>query len=361
MINFNVLNQAFNQFTTRELPFLFKLREQMMEQKPYCGLKILHNTPIALITVCKIETLLLGGADVIVTNTKGHPADPEAINILKKANVKFNLSPEFNETYDIYLDCCADLINAPKPRLGIVELTQTGSLKYKNANSACPIVSLDDSKIKYLENFLGTGEGFIRAFIALTHEEIKNKKFMIFGFGKVGKGVVKALKPYTNDIVIVDQNKNSLLQAKNSNLLAIESEDKNQIYQQLQNTFCVVTATGVKNLISDYYNKAEFLNKYLVQLSVEDEFGYNFATDEILFNKQPINFALKEPTRVKYLDPVFYAHNLMVEYLLAKKIPLGCHSIPDELDNKILQQWFNYHQENIDDILSLSRDAYATS
>lgn len=76
---------------------------------------------------------------------------------------------------------------------------------------------------------------------------------------------------------------------------------------------------------------------------VYDEFGPQFDEHEVLNNKKPINFVLKDPTPIKYIDPEFYIHNLAALTLLQQHISSGVHSISSELDQQMIQDWCVFH------------------
>ena len=52
------------------IPFLSHLYEEWKQTKPLTGLKILHNIPFTLDTLCKVDCLMQAGADVTLTQTK---------------------------------------------------------------------------------------------------------------------------------------------------------------------------------------------------------------------------------------------------------------------------------------------------
>ena len=140
------------------IPFLAELRHEMITKKPYAGLKVYHNTPLNMISVVKVEPLLLGGADVIVSNVASiSRADPKAVQLLQDANVKLDLHKELQGNYDIHLDCCGELVSFPSPKYGAAELTQTGSKIYEKLFTGVnapkyPVISVDDSLFKTIRN-----------------------------------------------------------------------------------------------------------------------------------------------------------------------------------------------------------------
>ena len=353
MINYKILASTHNYFTNKEAPFLFELRELMKEKQPYKGLKILHNIPITLESIIKIECLLLAGADVTVTGLKTLPPMQRALEILNDANVKINLQRDnLKDSFDIHLDCCAELTELNAPHFGAVELTQTGTHIYQKINLSYPVISVDDCQLKCLET-IGTGDAFVRAVQSLTNIQLTTKKIILFGYGKVGKGIINALKPYTDDIVIVekDEKVEELIKNDVSKNKIISFSNIQSIKQELKNTFCAVTATGIVNLISEHFTKEDFAGVYLANMGAGDEFGPKFSSHDVLFEKLPINFSLQFPTKMQYLDPIFYAHNTSIDLLIANKISLGYMAFPADLSIDILRKWGKFHAQDITEIM----------
>ena len=82
-----------------------------------------------------------------------------------------------------------------------------------------------------------------------------------------------------------------------------------------------------------------------------DEIGEKFSGKRILFDKNPINFAIDEPTTLRYIDPILYAHNLSIDLLIDGRVKIGYHPFPDAFSMDIIERWVNFHNENIDQIL----------
>lgn len=346
------LEKAYEFFNESEYPFLKEFKQHAITKRPYDNLKIIHNTHITLTTLCKIATLLYTGAEVTVTVTRDLIRHKDAMDLLLKSGIHFVEENEIKDDYDIVLDCCAGLYGKVNPRLGAVELTQTGSIIYKKNILSYPVVSVDDSITKNIENFYGTGDGFLRAFQELVPEDLTAKSFILFGYGKVGKGVAHHLKRFTQNILIIEKGPEHLKEALANGFKGIYYDDIATLSGALKDAFCVVTATGVDDLISRLYEKNIFKNvKYFANIGSHDEFGKLFSEDEVLFKKRPINFSLKEPTRFKFLDPIFYLHNIAAETLLTNKHKPGVYSYPIHQDLAIIGQWSKIHKIDTTQVL----------
>jgi adenosylhomocysteinase len=351
MINFNAFDNARRIYKKIEMPFLSEFRENVARTRPYRGLKILHNIPLTVEAVLKIETLLQGGADVTASCITLLPPRQDAVDILKAANVEIQIEHNFKSDYDFHLDCCGELILIP-PKKGAVELTQTGGELYKKSPLTYPVISVDDSPLKLLETLFGTGDGFIRALALSTYQGFHDKKFMIFGYGKVGRGIVQSLIKFTDKIVVIDVNHLAMKSAMARGIKYIDSHSREKIKEELKGTDFVVTATGIKNLLSDFYHftKQDFNQAILSNMGADDEYGHNFSIDDVLFEKKPLNFSTSQPTTMKYLDPVLYAHNISIDLILSQKIQPGYHAFPEKMARDILNHWAKLHHEEFFEI-----------
>ncbi len=353
MINFESFVSLHNIYPEKTRPFLAKSCKEA-SRKNFKGLKILQNIPLTIEAVLKIEPLLIAGADLTVSCITSLQPHKKAIDILKAANVKVNIEHNFTEQYDIHLDCCGELADNIAPRIGSIELTQTGTNRYKELNPKYPVISVDDCDLKYLEALYGTGDGYIRAIKKNTDIDLHNKKFIVFGCGKIGKGVINAVLRYSDNIFVIDPDESALNFATARGIKSSYGKNISQIKSEIKDAHFVVTATGIKDLLTDYYQleKLDFGNAILANMGAEDEYGSNFSSDDVLFDKMPLNFSLEQPTQMKYLDPILYAHNKAIDILLSNNTTKTYQSFPQKEVNNILMNWAKFHDENIDLLLS---------
>lgn len=334
------------------MSFVAKQREKLSKDKPYQGLSILQNVPLTFSTIFKVEALALGGATVTSFISNIIPPDQKAIATLKQANFKIIDSLPQNEQYDLHLDCCAELLGTKAPRLGAVELTQSGSMLYKEANPAYPVVSVDDSKLKVLETFLGTGEGFARALHEKVGDAKLDKPYVVFGYGKVGKGIIYALQNFTKNISVIDL-ESSFTKPK-PGLNYISASDTQAVKKALAQSFAVITATGQRDLLTKHYNltRKDFGDALLINMGAEDEYGANFAESDVEYGKKPFNFSLEMPTALRYLDPIFYAHNAAIDLILDNTAKKGYNPFPNDMAMDIINEWHAIYKEPINEALS---------
>lgn len=323
--------------------------------KPLQGTKVLHNIPLTYETLVKLESLLVAGADLTVTQVKFVQSSPppDIVTLLDQLEINYIEShEEIAGEFDIALDCCAEVLCMPNVKItqGIVELTQSGGAIYKNANLPIPVINVDDSNLKKLEGMYGTGESFVRAFKEISNESIQDKLFMVFGFGKVGRGIVKYLSQHTPYIVVIDKCLETVNAAKMMGYTALHNSEQERIIEFSKEAFCLVTATGEEFALSNLLNSVHCPQAYVANMGVADEIGSAFNHNKVLCQKTPINFTLKHPTLLHFIDPIFYAHNLGAQLLIENHFSKEYHAFPTYLDDLIIKLWNKYHPIDISDI-----------
>ncbi|CAA0097389.1 Adenosylhomocysteinase [BD1-7 clade bacterium] len=333
-----------NSYAPIRISFLNEQEEQYRQNPPFKGLKILHNVPLTTATIIKLNALVVAGAEVTVTSPSFMTPEPTFLQAAIDAGMTWlPLSECTNMAFDVHLDCAAELLDITPPRLGTIELTGTGTQKYQHSDLSFPCISIDLSSVKALETCLGTGEAFVRAFNQLTGKSLVGKTATVFGFGKVGIGIAERLRDIECHVSIVDSDPSKLTEANQNQFTAISSNDIAAVEYAIESSFVVVTATGKTNCIGSKYRRSSFSNCWLANMGAEDEFGDTFSEADVLCEKRPINFSIDEPTRIEYLDPVFYAHNQAIEILLQRSLSNGVHPYPQNISDNIVARWKSIH------------------
>lgn len=337
-------------FSKTEAPLCNSQIEEF--QGVFRGLSVSHNVPLTLSTLVKILPFTQNGTKVFMTTPDFLGYDPQALQFLEEWNVDFNREKRLSAKGDIFLDCSANFLGLGNPR-AIVELTQTGAQLYRKSPPHVPVISIDDSLVKKLEDYFGTGDGFVRAFRQMTGLPLKGKHFVVWGYGKVGKGIARNLLLEGARCSVIDLNPMNLQLAKRRGMEPIPSTDLLEYLPLILSADCLVTATGVTGLVSRSSIAKDILESELVlsNMGAVDEFGALFSEQRVLYKKQPLNFSLKEPTLMKFLDPVFYAHNLGAKLFVEGKVQSGIHPLSPEEDLRIIKSWQSYWKIDVSEIM----------
>lgn len=335
-------NAAWSYEGVGKAPLLCEQLYDLEDTRPYQGLRVLHCVPLTPAAVCKIHILVSAGACVDVCR---HPlykpkSESLAVEILHGAGVRVLETTQVQGKYDIHLDCVASLLALHPPTIGAAEMTQAGDLAYKQAALSIPVISVNDSFVKDLETLLGTSESFLRALPVVSDLPIGQQRILVFGFGRVGKGIVFRLMREGVPVSVVTKTAVSAQRAKEFGLTACEISDSASLAELLGWCTTVVTATGQPNMMSCYVSLSALEGKILTNMGSLDEYGPKFRGIRILAH---LNFAVEPPTLVKYLECTFYAHNRVIQHLIDNVWSPGYHPYPQEDARAIIHRWTDLH------------------
>ena len=322
-------------YTMAEYPALLALAREWAFSRPFEGLRVLAATPVFRNTLLQYRALLAGGANLVVgiagsgkdcagADAAGAamPCDLGIVDVLRENGIPVIGVQEALEMeaagrgFDLVLDC-AGQFSACHPRFGFVELTRSGVQFYENSEH--PVYVADSGIVKRIETCLGTGEGYVRALAQLGHDFDDGKKFVVFGSGKVGQGIVlQLLRSGANVQVVTDCSRGSCAFLDANDVPVTDCNDLDGVAALVRDADFVVTATGVKGAL-DRPQIVEALlasDAVLANMGVEDEYGPGVPATRVLAEKKPLNFILEEPTHLKYIDASLALHAALGELLL---------------------------------------------
>lgn len=340
MLNTDSIICAIRNYTSgiyrrEEYPALYAQWEDWRVRRPLRGIRVLDATPLFANTLLKFVPLLAGGAELTVATQDAIPHDPALIPLLAQWGIPHVHNARAGE-YDCILDC-GGVHAGLSPRCGFVELTRSGYYHYQKAEK--PVILVDDSRIKAIETCLGTGEGYLRGMKQLGYTDFRGRRILIFGFGKVGRGI--AFYSVREGAVVSAVDEPDIRVPDSVRL--ISRYDREAVREAVRNAWCVVTATGIFNAMHGNGAAEELLHgtQLVAAMGVENEWGDELPPERILNHNVPLNFCLKEPTRMRYIDPTMALSNAAVPELLSGSLPGGIQKISSRIENnywKIVEQ-----------------------
>jgi adenosylhomocysteinase len=350
-------------YEASEYPALAALTQEWLETRPFAGLRVLAATPVFRNTLVQYRALLAGGANLSVgiandSNAGAEmPCDSGIVALLRESNIPVvglqdALKAEpCGEGFDLVLDC-AGQFSACRPKYGFVELTRSGVQFYENSEK--PVYVADSGIVKRIETSLGTGEGYVRALLQLGYGSadagsdgaaFTGKKFVVFGSGKVGQGIVLQLLREGVHVQVVTDKARGVSPFLDANDVPVaDCNDLKSVVALVSAADFVVTATGVKGALDRPELTAALLSSkaVLANMGVEDEYGSSVPAGRVLAEKKPLNFILEEPTHLKYIDASLALHGALGELLVREaadasdKKNAGPMDPPSELEQRIL-------------------------
>lgn len=320
-------------------PTLLSQAAEWSESEPLGGLKILDATPVYRNTMAQYMALLAAGAEVFVSRRQALPADARVMEMLPEFGI--GIVENKRDDFDVVLDC-AGIHAGLHPKLGVSELTRSGAYRYERCMR--PVFLADAGRIKRIETVLGTGESFFRALDELGYGACEGKKLLVFGYGKVGRGIVLYALRRGMRVTVAD------IADKRSELPggvrfvpmpagASKSAMADALTREAVASWCVVTATGHWHALRHAMDAVAVCRSgaLLANMGVEDEFGPSYPAERLLNGKKPLNFMLSEPTSMRFIETTMALHNAGALELLTADLPHGIIEPAPDVEERLLQ------------------------
>ena len=185
--------------------------------------------------------------------------------------------------------------------LGIVEVTENGHQRYAALPELpVPVVSLARSPLKGPEDYL-TGQSIVYSAEALMrecHHIMNGGHAVVFGYGKIGSSIAKALHAKNVNTKVVELNPVRAIEAMSRGFELIDKE------AALQSSDVIFCATGNQSLAN--HDFARIKNGAFI-------FSVTSSDDELDLSKAEQNFVIKPVTdhiaRYERLGQYFYLAN----------------------------------------------------
>ncbi len=325
-------------YAEKDYPAAKYLSEIWSKTRPLEGLTIIEATPIFRNTMTKYRALIAAGARLMLGIRNGTLYDATVVELMREVGVPAVHSDDAPFEVDLILDNAGGF-SAWRPRIGFAELTRSGVEKYKNSDK--PVFLADGGKIKRIETFLGTGEGYFRAMAVRGFSNWAGKKLVIFGSGKVGSGLIFYAKRNGARTVVVSDPASVSPRTRALIDEHVDFRDIAGTRRAVADAFAVVTATGVLHAL-DHDDVPEALvasPALLANMGVEDEFGPRVPAARVLGEKRSLNFFLDEPTHLRYIDATLSLHSAGAVWLAqhAGTLPSGIIPPSETLEEELLR------------------------
>jgi adenosylhomocysteinase len=254
------------EWASRHLCLLGRLREQFRATRPFAGLTIgicLHIEPKTAV-LCGV--FQAGGADVVITGSPGTTQDDVADALRQTGAIVLGSHEDDAEKHSenvrqvllhkphLILDNGADLASGLVSQHDLnqviagTEETTTGANRLREEMRGAlsfPVIVINDSPLKLImENEHGVGPTVVEGFMRATNLLVPAKRFVLFGYGSVGRGIAKSLRALGARVGVVEPNPIRALEAVLDGMLVIS------IKEALRNGEVFITATGRPGVIT---------------------------------------------------------------------------------------------------------------
>src|ERR671921_2712951 len=255
----------------RQMPVLAAIRERFDAEQPLAGHTIAACLHVTTETANLMRTLKAGGADVVLCASNPlSTQDETAAALVDEFGVSvFAIKGEDNDTYYSHIEAAVDhkpqltmddgadvigvLHSHRREQLGDIiagtEETTTGVIRLKALERegalGFPIIAVNDALTKHMfDNRYGTGQSTIDGIVRATNVLLAGKRFVVCGYGWVGKGVASRARGMGAHVIITEVDPLKALEASMDGFEVLPLERAAEV----GDLFC--TATGDKHVIA---------------------------------------------------------------------------------------------------------------
>jgi adenosylhomocysteinase len=370
------------EWADRQMPVLAAIRDRFESEQPLAGYRISACLHVTTETANLMRTLTAGGADVVLCASNPlSTQDDVAASLVDDYDVSvFAIQVEDNDTYYAHIEAAVDhkphftmddgadvigvLHSARREQLGDIiagtEETTTGVIRLKALEAegklGFPIVAVNDAQTKHLfDNRYGTGQSTIDGIIRATNVLLAGKRFVVAGYGWVGRGVAQRAKGLGSHVIVTEVDPLRALEASMDGFEVMPMAAAAEV----GDIFC--TATGDKHVIAREHlermkdgailaNTGHFnveidipaLRDLAVDTRVAREFVEEFTLADgrrlyLIADGRLVNLSAAEGHPALVMDMSFANQALALEYAArhAGELDRKVYPVPAEIDAEI--------------------------
>jgi adenosylhomocysteinase len=255
----------------RQMPVLAAIRERFEKEQPLSGHRVSACLHVTTETANLARALKAGGADVVLcaSNPLSTQDDVAAALVEEYGISVFAIKGEDNDTYYKHIEAAVDhrphltmddgadvigvLHSHRREQLGDViagtEETTTGVIRLKalerEGKLGFPVIAVNEARTKHLfDNRYGTGQSTIDGIVRATNVLLAGKRFVIAGYGWVGRGVAMRARGMGAQVIVTEVDAIRALEAAMDGFEVMPMARAAEI----GDIFC--TATGDKSVIT---------------------------------------------------------------------------------------------------------------
>jgi adenosylhomocysteinase len=370
------------EWADRQMPVLAAIRERFEAEQPLAGYRVAACLHVTTETANLMRTLKAGGAEVVLCASNPlSTQDDAAAALVEEYDISvFAIKGEDNDTYYQHIEAAVDhkpqltmddgadvigvLHSARREQLGDIiagtEETTTGVIRLKALERAgalgFPVIAVNDARTKHLfDNRYGTGQSTIDGIIRATNVLLAGRRFVVAGFGWVGRGVAMRARGLGAHVIVTETDPLRALEALMDGYEVLPMERAAEV----GDIFC--TATGDKHVIrrehmermkdgailanTGHFN-VEIDIPALRALSVETREARRFVEQFtladgrrlfLLAEGRLVNISAAEGHPALVMDMSFANQALSAEYAVqhAAELERKVYAVPEEIDREI--------------------------
>ena len=370
------------EWADRQMPVLAAIRDRFEAEQPLSGYRVSACLHVTTETANLMRTLKAGGADVVLcaSNPLSTQDDVAAALVSEFDVPTFAIKGEDNDTYYAHIEAAVDhrphltmddgadvigvLHSHRREQLGDIiagtEETTTGVIRLKALERegalGFPIIAVNDALTKHMfDNRYGTGQSTIDGIVRATNVLLAGKRFVVAGYGWVGKGVAQRARGLGAHVIVCEVEPLRALEAAMDGFEVMSMARAAEV----GDLFC--TATGDKGVIrAEHFERmkdgailantghfnVEIDIPALRSLGVETREARQFVEEFTLADGRRIylvadgrlvNLAAAEGHPALVMDMYFANQALSLEYAVANAAELErrVYPVPEDIDREI--------------------------
>src|SRR5437016_2262649 len=362
------------EWADRQMPVLAAIRERFEREQPLAGHRISACLHVTTETANLMRTLQAGGADVVLCASNPlSTQDDVAAALVEECDIAvFAIKGEDNDTYYAHIEAAVDhkphftmddgadvisvLHSARREQLGDIiagtEETTTGVIRLKALEAegklGFPIIAVNEAMTKHMfDNRYGTGQSTIDGIIRATNVLLAGKKFVVGGYGWVGRGVASRARGLGAHVIVTEVDPMRALEATMDGFevltmaAAAKTGDKNVIaheHFELMKDGAILSNTGHFNVeieipaLRKLAAESRMAREFVEELTLADGRRLYLIADGRL-----VNLAAAEGHPALVMDMSFANQALAAEYAVqnAGTLERKVYVVPEEIDNEI--------------------------
>jgi adenosylhomocysteinase len=370
------------EWADRQMPVLAAIRERFEREQPLAGFRVAACLHVTTETANLMRALKAGGADVVLcaSNPLSTQDDVAAALVSEHGVSVFAIKGEDNDTYyrhieaavdhrpHVTMDDGADVIGVlhshRREQLGDViagtEETTTGVIRLRalerDGKLGFPVIAVNEARTKHLfDNRYGTGQSTIDGIIRATNVLLAGKRFVVAGYGWVGRGVASRARGMGAHVIVTEVDAMRALEAVMDGFEVLPMERAAEV----GDVFC--TATGDKSVITQAHierlkdgailaNTGHFnveieipaLRSLAVETRAAREFVEEFKLADgrrvyLIADGRLVNLSAAEGHPALVMDMSFANQALAAEWVIENAASLDhkVYVVPTEIDDEI--------------------------
>lgn len=324
-----------------QMPIHKELMDKYSQTDIFSGYSVGFAMVLAPNTLPMILMISSSADQFTIVLESGNSYDPNTAGLLKDAG--YDIVKHRQTGFDLVVDCGGYF--ATSHAEGSVEVTRSGIHSYEKQSNDIIVIDSDNSKSKLIETFLGNPKAVIKAiekYKGTPKVYLQGKKVAVVGYGKIGRGLAREFAKYC-PVKVFDVSEKALSVASKYNYETYQiNEDKKANSVAIASSNIILTATGIENVMTNYFNKEQIVGSLKLNVGAVDEWGSDYNENDVFKSKhKPFNFNLTPPTPSKYIDPILAAQTEGLQYLANNlgSLTTGIHPLPVSIDKQIVDKF----------------------